>query len=420
MILAEDIQQYGAKGAVLRYIHETDPSIPIEPFVLVPVGEDWREHKGKIDELGNCLVRSSSPVEDGERLSFAGLFSTQSFNWELAVDHVLDSVKSPDVKRYAQIHGVSEQIQMALLFHKVSSSEDKWHMLRHPHRQKAIFMQRETDERSGLTIDLTFDEDTGNTYDAMFASRLFDRKDDFPSELEEALETYRKLEAMPAFQTGHTYHMEFGTEPFSVYQFRPFRKKETADWTLGDSRGDHLQTDLCFGITPPEGIELILKRALGDDYWRDFIKEIKENTDNLPYIKLVRKIAKEMNLSKEEMNYAWHLARELNPGIGGYADRAPFDRALEDMNRKSDKETTCLHQGDIHFYHRKPIDLVFPNAKVWVPESAIQFLSHDLFRAVQHYDISLIAYSGMYGLRSGDKVRVYSDGLNGRIKHIEI
>ncbi|MEK6914909.1 MAG: hypothetical protein AABW83_04625 [Nanoarchaeota archaeon] len=40
MNLKEEIKIYGAKGAVIKYIHEYDNTIPIEPFVLVPVGHD--------------------------------------------------------------------------------------------------------------------------------------------------------------------------------------------------------------------------------------------------------------------------------------------------------------------------------------------------------------------------------------------
>ena len=78
------------------------------------------------------------------------------------------------------------------------------------------------------------------------------------------------------------------------------------------------------------------------------------------------------------------------------------------MNR----DTTCLYQESMHFYYGRDIDLVFPNAKVWIASGGVQFLSHNWFRALQTYDIALVDYGRVYG-KTGDRIKILSDGYFG-------
>ena len=365
-MLGRNIEKFGAKGAVLNYIHKTDQTIPIEPFILVPAGADWRDYFNEVKELGdNCLIRSSSPLEDGERTSFAGLFQTCSYdNFRKRdinglVQEILRSVRNKDVESYAKIHNIEKPISMALIFQKNSNSKMNWGMIRHPHKQNIIFIQGRDVGDNYLSHDLWFNEETKKLCDLNFPEK---EKTEAFTYLLDAISAYKKIEKLPAFQTGYAYHMEFGTSPLSIYQFRPFRKKETANWKLDKppiENGSYFE--LCFGITPPEGIEL----------------------------KLVEFDSRESPMEE-------------------------IEKLLIELNKKSEKEKICLSQNSVHWYYGKDIDLIFPNAKVWVPDHALEFVSHDWFRAMQHYDIALTG-NRVWGKKIGDKVRVYSNGVEGVI-----
>jgi len=432
----ESIRKYGTKGATLKYIFERDEKVPIEPFILVPVGHDWRDYRNEIRELGECLVRSSSPLEDGKQLSFAGLFHTLPFSGSQSVDNVLESVDYDAVRRYAQIHGVNGPIMMGLVFQRNSDSGINWGMLRHPHIEELIFIQGRPLEGLGslasISYNFVYNEKTKKLHDLDFFTRHGLGKDEGIdleqgcSDLPNALETYKKLEDMPAFQTGFTYHMEFGSNPFSVYQFRPFRKKEQADWKLelSDDYEDGVdELPLSFGITPSEGLELILVRALSTKENKKLIEQ-RRNLKDLPKDIIVnrlmdlRKYGKKRILGAKEKPYAEEIA-DLDPDIFGSIEEEAFDRALSKLNNNANIENTCLLQEQIHFYYGEDIDLVFPNAKVWVPEGALQFLSHNWFRAMQHYDIVITGFPRMYSYRTGGKVRVYSDGRKGKIEYLK-
>ena len=423
MSLEAEVKKFGAKGAVLKYIHETDPTIPIEPFVLVPVGEDYRLHLKDIEKLGNSLVRSSSPLEDGQRISFAGIFATEKFDLEGSVQYVLNTAKSVDARRYARIHGIEEPIEMALVFQRDSKSHVNWSILRHPHISKLLFiMGRPVDDLTRDSYNYVFDERTKKLQDVSEYNRTrIDgrkrQKEGMWVDLETAIETYKRIESMPEFQTGFVYQMEFGTMPFSVYQFRPFRKKEKASWTLKRRRNLGLfdnEFSISFGITPPEGYELKLVRGFNSNT----VHKLVDIYSKLAYEKkpredIIKEIMESAELNAQEKVYA-EMITKIPKGTRGSVETKAFELALRKLNMQLANDETCLYQENMHFYYGKGSDLLFPSAKVWIPQGALQFLSHDWFRSIQHYDVSLIGYQTIYG-QTGDKVRVFSDGIRGLV-----
>ena len=430
MSLESDVLKYGAKGAVLDYIRSHAPDIPIEPFVLVPVGEDWKKYEPQIKDLGDCLVRSSSPLEDGQEMSFAGLFWTNEFNGQHSVDQVLESLSDKDTLRYAELHGVKTPIEMGLTFQKDSKSGWNWGMLRHPHQENLLFiMGRPVPDSYQISENFVYDEKTDKLQDVVnfCQSRTSDFSKaefkDMPNGIEEAIEHYRRIESLPAFQTGFTYHMEFGTDPVTIYQFRPFRKKQQATWNIDFSDLEKLEDDyhihtfgISFGITEPNGLDLTLARALSSyvNVNKKHIERYRKLTSRLQHKpisheKMVGQLLKRWKLSPLEKTYAEEVAKIDPDTCGAAADSEAFDRAVERISAQMQKNETCLYQESMHFYFGKDIDLVFPNAKVWIASGGLQFLSHNWFRALQTYGVALVDYDSPYG-KTGDKIKILSDG----------
>lgn len=423
MSLESDVMRYGAKGAVLDYIKSNAPDVPIEPFVLVPVGEDWKKYEHRINDLGDCLVRSSSPLEDGQEMSFAGLFWTTQFYGQHSVDQVLESLSDEDTLRYAEIHGVKTPLEMGLTFQRDSKSSWNWGMLRHPHHENLLFiMGRPVPDRPRISDNFVYDEKTGKLQDVedFCQSRVYPdfreaRFKDMPDGIEEVIEHYRRIEGLPAFQTGFTYHLEFGTNQVTIYQFRPFRRKQQATWNIDFSELKKLENDyrihqfgISFGITDKSGLDLTLARALSSHEQRKHIEKYREKHAGKPHDKVVRALLRGWDLSPPERVYAEEVAR-IDPNTYGGVESEAFDKAVQRINDQMKKEETCLYQESMHFYYGKDIDLVFPNAKVWIASGGVQFLSHNWFRALQTYDVALVDYGRVNG-RTGDKVKILSDG----------
>lgn len=422
MSLEEEIKIYGAKGAVVKYIHELDKSIPIEPFVLVPVGENWENYRSEIENLGNSLVRSSSPLEDGKRLSFAGLFSTEKFIGQKSIDVVMESINSEDTLDYIKNNGITEPLTMGLMFQRNSTASWNWSMLRHPHQENIIFISgRPVYDRFSYSKNFVFDERMGKLKDVFDYSINKDREEEFSSDIKNALEFYKKIESMPEFQNGFTYQMEFGTNPLSIYQFRPFRKIEKPSWKLEKEKIKEIkkihsvnQFSIVFGITPPEGIELTLARVLSLRSDQRLIKCL-DNVVNKPKNIAISKISKCLKLNRFERIYAEELAI-INSKESRSSTVQALNNSISRINSLFPKEKTVLYQQDIHSYSGKDIDLIFPNAKMWIAEGGESFLSHNLFRAMQYYDLVFIGLDS--DPKTGDKVRVYSDGVSGTIKKV--
>lgn len=434
MSLEEDTKIYGRKGAVLKYINEQLPSVPIEPFILVPIGEDYGPYIEDAQKFEDFFVRSSSPVEDGKH-SFAGLFETINyhkntpFDGNAAADKILKSALDNEAVEYAQIHGIELTKEMGLVLHKNSDSDVNWGMLRHPHCPGLLFIMGKVISHN-MTYNYVFDEKAGKAFDVGdFHESQICGKDATEEGLDVdiliAINNYRTIESLPEFQKNYTYHMEFGTDPFSVYQFRPFRKVEIPTWKIEKkniSKND-LKCSICFGITPKEGIELTAVGALvprGRNKLEDYYRE---NKDKLPYDDLVEKIMELSDFNQYERCYAEQLAT-LPLDVTGYVTTECYERAIAELNRAAVKSQTCLLQENIHFYHAKDIDLLFPNARAYFAEYGAQFLSHNSFRAMQSYEFAMTGSESTdrifnsEAIKTGCKVRVFSDGITGMIKKV--
>ncbi|HYD03748.1 MAG TPA: hypothetical protein VEC16_05620 [Alphaproteobacteria bacterium] len=363
MSFEENIQLYGTKAAVLDYIKNSTPGIPIEPYILIPKGEPWKKYEDKIQSLGSSLVRSSSPIEGLKDKSFAGLLHTTDFYGDSSVEEVMNSVNSDVIKKYMQIHDLSSPVEMIPFFQKKSQSDWNMGMMRHPHRDNLIFISGKQAYRNKNVL---YDEDSKKFYDANnYFSSLYTREEseELPEkQIQQALEYYKHIESLEKFQTGYVYNMEFGTDPLSIYQFTSFKPKQKANWenkkeSYSEYPKEKLSTKkLVFGITNPEGLEL----------------------------KVITK------------NY--------------------YDRVFE-QNEKAIKEETCINEQD----EERPfglgtstttnIDLVFPNAKAWLTyPRAGGFLAHEMFRPLQHYDISILNYMG-----EPKNIKIFSDGITATI-----
>ena len=421
MSLEQDVAVYGRKGATLKYIISELPDAPIPPFALVAAQDDWRAHLAEIAALGHpCLVRSSSLVEDAAGASFAGLFETLGFHGATDVNDVLRSARNRDALTYAKARGIELPTTMGLIFQNINPSDYNWGLLRHPHMPHILFVQGRV-TGSDWSGNLVYDEQSGefqNVVDwecaaAYGESRVRYRgldgvRENELDDLRTAIAEYRRIEALPAFQTNHTYHMEFGTDPFAVYQFRPFREKILPSWTLDfDDYASETtwpsKFGLAFGVTPKEGIELNVVRALalGERY------QLIEKTRNAKEHQL-DDLMDEWRLCAAERVYLTEMRKNTDWGLGRITDQA-----LRWFKRRFEARQTLLFQGSIHFYAGEDIDLVFPNARAWVGHMGLKFLSHKWFRLAQGHEIALMgaAISG----QTGDTVRVYCDGVRGAV-----
>ncbi len=414
------IKQYGGKGAIVNYVKDSVPKMPIPNYVI-------KEYKQPVTEIISdfksmkkpVIVRSSSPYEYED---FEGIFESHKNVYteddlRYAIEAVEKSAMSERAQLYAKQNGFKVGKEMNVIIQEQSDSRYTGAMMRHPNNPDRIFITRFLGE--------------GSSYRKQYATLFYDGKNDnwesFSSlgigkiSREDAIrliEEYKKTESLTDITDDKVLYVEFGDEPFRFYQARPFKKKETADFEIKTKSdpASELYTDLTFGVTPEDGIVYPVLRSLGDNDGRTLADHIAARSYDM------EKIFKERDygLGRQLLNIGL-VAGMTGMGIqkitdmAGDALKAWHDSAELEFNGKPYcLLTSCAHKNTYD------TDLSVPNMRGLVIGDASNFLVHDLMRLFKKADVTLARTSSLLfhdfhefyeNTKSFiDKVRIRSNG----------
>jgi hypothetical protein len=228
------------------------------------------------------------------------------------------------------------------------------------------------------------------------------------------VEQYKRIEELKDIAPEHALFVEFGLDPFVLYQARPFKKKQTAEFKVPKLKGGEnssFWSDFAFGTTPPEGIVLPVARSFGCScalglmanlsngekerfQFSDYEFELQNNLTNFGYLQLFKDTSDEKILKKYIPNAlrGWHADIE--------ADKEPYCLAITSAGRDT-----------------YDTDLSVPNMKALFIGQTNTFLVHNLMRLLKRAEItvgygpSLVSSNFFKGLKSlEDKVRIISNG----------
>lgn len=413
MLQQTEIKKYGGKGAILNHIR-MNTDLPIPNYFVMQAGQTISSITGDFNSLKKpAIVRSSSPYEYAD---FEGIFESirdvsDRAQLELAVGDVQKSARSERAREYAKQHGFKIGDDIHLIIQEQTSSLNGG-MLRHPNNPDLIFItyfagrgKYDKEYKSFL-----FDESTGDKRE----SRGFNSGGIRKENAEFLVEQYKKIEKLEQIADDSVLFVEFGLDPFAVYQARPFMKKQTEDFKLPKSNSENvLHTDFVFGITPPEGIVLPIVKSIGYDMALGAVDDIERLIGdekkyrgmdeilkgNLQSIGLVRSTG--LNINKSEaiiakMKEYYYDAEQYFKGqpyclIIGNAERDPYD-----------------------------LDLLVPNMRGLVLGQTERFLVHNLMRLFKRSNVTLgitpnLFYKELYknAQSISGSVRLYSNGKEG-------
>lgn len=266
MLPKTEIEKYGGKGAILTHIRD-NTDLPIPRYVIKNAGQGLDGVMQEFDAMTKpVIVRSSSPCEYGD---FEGIFeSVRDVNdrgsLSGAVERVEASATNERAQEYAKQNGFKINGKMHVIIQEQSPSKFCGAIMRHPNNPDLVFMtyfSGRGDYRQEYSSFL-FNEKTQNEQD----SRGFHSGSIILDDAKFLVEQYKKIESLEQITKKEVLFVEFGFDPFAIYQARPFARKQTADFQLpeADLKKD-LWTDFVFGITPKEGIVLPVVRSLGQD-----------------------------------------------------------------------------------------------------------------------------------------------------------
>lgn len=412
MLPQADIQQYGGKAAILNHVREKLPHIYIPPYFIDPSTAGLRDIPDKFEDMKKpVIVRSSSPSEYGD---FEGIFDSiegivTSHDFKIARAKVRQSATSQRAKAYATQNGLDLDDKIHLLVQEQHDSKYKGAMMRHPNNPDLIFIgYYEGSGKYGREHHrIEFSEIPGKPV----SLNNFRHADVPESTALNLIDIYRQIETLKDIAEGYSLFVEFGLEPFALFQVRPFKRIETADFKLPNIKGSHLRTDLCFGITPQEGVVLPVSKGVSTYDAKLFAVAAASG-----------KFASVNELGPGEFS----LVNSIN-SMGAAAESAGLDiskeiaKILKGHNLANDKNingpycfiTTAAQRENYD------LDLSVPNAKVIVAGDTKNFLTHELIRLIKKgevfvgFDVNLLGGNPEFyrNLTSvDDKVRIISNG----------
>ncbi len=212
------------------------------------------------------IVRSSSPFGYGD---FEGIFKSikevyAKRDLKRAIQEIEESAISERTHKYANQNNFKINEEIHTIIQEQQTSEYIGGILRHPNDPDKIYIGFRTDEGmyKNDNFTLVFDESTGK-----FINKDVNEKN--KKDIKTLIESYKEIETLQDISKDHSLFVEYSLNPFSIFQVRPFKKIETADFEIpssnlkGEYLKDYLLTDVCFGITPPEGIVLPVLKSVG-------------------------------------------------------------------------------------------------------------------------------------------------------------
>jgi len=412
MLPLSEIVKYGGKGAILNHIRDNAPEIPIPRYFVKEEGKSlWSVRKELRDLQYPLIVRSSSPYEYAD---FEGIFESipdvrNKHLLKRAMRLVKESAKSEKARTYAQQHGFEIGDRINLIIQEQSPSVYSGAMMRHPNDPDLIFMNY-FENTDGYRTHKTYlfntkTQDKEHTH--LFPSfRISNRNACFLAD------QYARIEELTDIAEGHSLYVEFGLEPFFLYQVRPFKKIETADFTIPEADDSMLESDLVFGITPPEGIVYPILRSFSGNRAVNVIGSLRNTIFGSDENETVFEFGE---LDSELQSHFYELCI---PGIG-LEGRDRLSKILKEHNQSVDAQLDnhCLMTTNVG-RESYDIDLTVPNMKALVTGGIGGFLTHDVMRLVKQADVTIADDFLLHGnffrqITSGDKVRIISNGKSG-------
>ncbi len=415
MLPQAEIQRYGGKAAILNHIKYQLPDMPIPPYVVKEYGDPLETIVADFQSMQKpVIVRSSSPHEYGD---FEGIFDSvgdveDKMFLESAIRQVERSATSERAREYAEQNGFSIDEKMHVIIQEQSPSYYCGAMMRHPNNPDLIYIVLGAGKMEYNRV--VFDTRT-NTQ--VYNRAIFSLEMPL-GDARFLVDKYIELESLSELSDGKVMYVEFGFEPFFLYQDRPFKAIETADFDLPDMEEDRknvLTTDLAFGITPPEGIVLPVLRSFGSteagSVMLDSPALMGTSNDKESNIYFG---AHEGQLLHDMMT-AGNMKMMREVGSIDY-----LNNSIRDHNLRTDAalgDSYCLMTSSAH-RDGYDVDLSVPGMNSLIIGGMNEFLIHGLMRLIKKAEVTMaFSYTRLFMsefFRSTksieDRVRIISNG----------
>lgn len=290
------VHRYGAKAGILMYVATHLPDISQMSMVVSEIDESARGLLDRADAAGipwPRVFRSSAIVElDGFEgvypTSFVDTFKGQSpSDRYVVVDSHYEIYSSDEAQQ--RIENIIEEIAS---FKPLNSHDSKIQS-----RINVIIAEKAQCDYTGTYIAHPNQPDSYVTtiietrYPVLKPTLTYDIRTGFKAfgtgrtdvinyelvmaDLKTVFEWHSRIAYLPEMDPNWSYQVEFGLNPAKLFQIRPFKAKQMADFRLDSAQESRSSLPIVIGITPKEGIDLkILTINLRSAYRLDDIDHL--------------------------------------------------------------------------------------------------------------------------------------------------
>jgi len=413
-----ELWQYGAKALGYKWVGEAWTDRLTKPYLTFEDGADLREIERRVnDKFGKdtrLIARTSSPLE--LRMGSAGLWRSiadfgafyltpESIKSAVSIIR-LEGANSNEIGTFLRYQGLTEaQNLMPVLLQRHSESVFSGSVVRHPNQPDQVIVEVTAlgDVDGTLIPNIPL---TRYQYRKRGSVRLTDSGDvadgphvvggmNFDSAFSTGHRLFSRIESLPFISPEWSYQIEFGCEPLSFFQVRPFLRRKTADFRLSpDGREYSVTGSYSFGATASDGVVLPVIRSVSVNYPSYFLESLDPEREK-PLIEAIERAESFGAVSIHRIQEKELARTGLHSALAAMSARYPDGFCL------------VMDQYENEGY----LDFVMGNARaVLIQDEQYSPTSHDMTRLLQKTDVVGFGGTPFDNFQTGDTVRVRSDG----------
>lgn len=325
------VKEYGAKAGLLQYIAEQLPEIPQMPMLVKrptdPLEKFVQEVRAR--KWGSrLLIRSSAEVE---LYGFEGAFSTiPTSTRELLLTETIKQVMNSSQRVIARLPPWNacyrEHIPqcIAVIATPISSSKYTGTFIKHPNQDDFYIVSLTATDSKGTRDPKRgqFIIKKGNVREASILQEVKTPRNIKAKDLAALVSIHERIARLPSMDPTWTWQIEFGLNPFFLYQVRPFKPVEIASFALDPwvkFKAYECET-IPIGVTSPAGIRCKVIKDLQKKFYENTL--INPENDPVAHMSKLR----EMHWQNRIPNVCAALSERLE-GCLAHTDIAAIKRA---------------------------------------------------------------------------------------------
>lgn len=306
----ELVENYGAKAGILMYVARELPDIPQARMIVKTPSESIDDVLKRADAEAITwprIFRSSAAVElygyEGDFPTFViGDFETERekitnpgycgvYSRRDVFDaHVQETIEKIETSpKWLKEEPGNEHLpdRISVIIAEKSPSKIVGTYVKHPN-QEEVYLISCSLAAGADSVDASRSNYVFRPGERVkpldgFTTREVEKSKDINEEtirrqLEKAISWHDRISQLREMDPGWAYQVEFGLDPLCLYQVRPFKQKEIADFHVEPT--ESYEHTIVIGVTPKEGIRV----RVDGDLWDRHCRDEPINSDNQPSV----------------------------------------------------------------------------------------------------------------------------------------